>query len=263
MIMKAKKTLVNTKTRPQTPIEDIETPKRTPQKDTFIPSPIIYNREDMKDLFFIVKGQFRKGVEPSFINTATGDVSYVGGYNPESDTTENWYMCLDKVTFHCVGCGSDLKKVLHGVYTQIVKHKGQAKKYFKYVSDTTSDDYYETHYLGSTPLDHDQRAKKAEGRCPRTSPPMRCLYEAVYNMYGHYYDDFVEEMEDLAFSDLEKWKKENNPLNKTKKRLSKAPIKKSVETLETPVKEVEERPVKKLGKMKPKFGVKKLVPSVQ
>ena len=254
MIMKAKKTLVNTKTTPKTPIEDIETPKRTPQKDIFIPSPIIYNREDMKDLFFIVKGQYRKGVEPSFINTVTGDMSYVGGYDPESDTTENWYMCLDKVTFHCVGCGSDLKKVAHGVYTQIVKNKGQAKKYFKYVSDTTSDDYYETHYLGRTPLDHDQRVKKAEGKCPRTSPPMRCLYEAIYNRYGHYYDDLVEEMEDLAFSDLEEVLRNSKPINRTKKIMKKTPVQKV--DMETPKTPQVNTSLKKVNKVK--LGVRKL-----
>ena len=254
MIMKAKKTLVNTKTTPKTPVEDIEIPKRTPQKDTFIPSPIIYNREDMKDLFFIVKGQYRKGVEPSFINTVTGDMSYVGGYDPESDTTENWYMCLDKVTFHCVGCGSDLKKVAHGVYTQIVKNKGQAKKYFKYVSDTTSDDYYETHYLGRTPLDHDQRVKKAEGKCPRTSPPMRCLYEAIYNRYGHYYDDLVEEMEDLAFSDLEEVLRNSKPINRTKKIMKKTPVQKV--DMETPKTPQVNTSLKKVNKVK--LGVRKL-----
>ena len=254
MIMKAKKTLVNTKTTPKTPVEDIETPNRTPQKDTFIPSPIIYNREDMKDLFFIVKGQYRKGVEPSFINTVTGDMSYVGGYDPESDTTENWYMCLDKVTFHCVGCGSDLKKVAHGVYTQIVKNKGQSKKYFKYVSDTTSDDYYETHYLGRTPLDHDQRVKKAEGKCPRTSPPMRCLYEAIYNRYGHYYDDLVEEMEDLAFSDLEEVLRNSKPINRTKKIMKKTPVQKV--DMETPKTPQVNTSLKKVNKVK--LGVRKL-----
>ena len=252
MIIKAKKTLVNTKT---TPVEDIKTPKITPQKDTFIPSPIIYNREDMKDLFFIVKGQYRKGVEPSFINIVTGDMSYVGGYNPESDTTENWYMCLDKVTFHCVGCGSDLKKVAHGVYTQIVKNKGQAKKYFKYVSDTTSDDYYETHYLGRTPLDHDQRVKKAEGRCPRTSPPMRCLYEAIYNRYGHYYNDLVEEMEDLAFSDLEEVLRNSKPINRTRKIMKKTPRVQKVD-METPKTPQMNTSLKKVNKVK--LGVRKL-----
>ena len=242
--------------------KNIGTPNTTPAKTVerrkvvTPPISITHDGDSMKDLFFIVKGQYRKGVEPSFVNKVSGDVSHIGGYDPSSATTENWYMLMDKITFQCYSCGSDFNKVLKAVRTLIIKHKGSAKKYFKYVSDTTSDDYYETHYLGHTPLNHDQRVKKAEGRCPRTSPIMQELYKAVYEEYGDYYKDQISEMEDLAYSDLEEWKKENRPINKTKKRLANTKVQKPV--METP-KQSEVDTTSKKVKPKVKLGVKKLV----
>lgn len=268
MILKTKKTLVSNTVdiNDVTPKKETSSPtKNTSQDTTSTPQRVVgdeythHEGDSMRDLFFIVKGQYRKGVEPSFINRATGDVSYVGGHNPDDPNTEEWYMCLDKVTFNCVACGGDLKKVAHAVYTQIMKRGGSAKKYFKYVSDTTSDDYYEVTYLGHEPLTSDKRSKKAEGRCPRTSPPMRCLYNAVYKWYGDYYCDLIAEMEDLAYKDLEVVKKEKRPINKTRKILSKTPIRK-VEVEEektTPTPEVNNT-LKKVVRPHKKLGVKKL-----
>ena len=239
--------LVKKKTLDKTPV--IDTPKKedTLNRTVFRPDTLLRHEGDsMRDLFFIVKGQYKKGVEPSFINSVTGDVSHVGGYNPYNDDTTNWYMCLDKMTFYCVACGSDFNKVLHSVYSQIMKFKGSAKKYFKHVCKVTSDDYYEVTYLGHKPLSPDQRSKKAEGRCPRVSPPMRCLYNAIYTYYGEYFSDEVAEMEDQAYKDLEEVLRDSKPINKTRKILKKAGgIKKTCG--ETPSKEkevIEERPHK-------------------
>ena len=233
------------------------TPTETPVKERTIipPLSITHDNNSMRGLFFVVKGQFRKGVEPSFVNQATNDVSYIGGYDPSRPETSEWYMLLDKVTFHCVACGSDFNKVLRGVYTIINRYKGDAKKYFKHISDTTSDDYYETHYLGKRPLSREEVVKKAEGRCPRVSPVMRSLYSAIYSSYGQYYSEEIEEMEDLAYHDLEEVLRESKPINKTKKRLAKTKIQKI--EMETP-KSVEVTPKKKMVKPKVKLGVKKL-----
>ena len=258
MIMKKKKTVV------KTPVV-IDTPKEvsSPTKNTSTPDRVVkpyvndLDGDSMRGLFFIVKGQYRKGVAPSFVNDATGDVSYVGGYDPNRPDTENWYMCIDKVTYQCTSCGSDLDKVLKSVYNMIMKYKGSSKKYFKHVSDTTSDDYYETHYLGRSPLTPDQRSKKAEGRCPRTSQPMRCLYNAVYEYYGDFFSEQVQEMEDQAYRDLEEVIKQSRPINKTRKIMKKTPVQKvEMETPKTPEKGVNTK-LKKLGKTK--LGVKKLV----
>ena len=158
--------------------------------------------DNMRGLFFIVKGQYKKSARPSVVNSVSKDTMWLGGYDPYNADTEEWYMLMDNKTFHCVMCGSDLKKVLQGVYDLIIRYDGVAKKYFKHVSSTTSDDYYETHYLGHQPLTHDQRVKKAEGRCPRVSPVMRCLYESVFKEYGDFYIEEVEEMENKAYNDL-------------------------------------------------------------
>lgn len=250
MILKKK-----TNTTPkETPI-NTTTPKRRQQVIT-PPLSITHDDDSMKDLFFIVKGQYRKGVEPSFVNRVSGDVSYIGGYDPSSNDTETWYMVMDKITFHCFSCGSDFNKVLNAIHTVIMKYKGSAKKYFKHVSDTTSDDYYEVHYLGRTPLTPEQRSKKAEGRCPRVSPVMQEHYKAIYEMYGDFYRDQIEEVEDLAYSDLEEVIRDSRPINKTKKRLGKTKAPK-VE-METPKESVTQTLEKKVVKPKVKLGVKKL-----
>ena len=211
-------------------------------------------KDDMRGLFFIAKGQYRKA-EPSFTNKVSGSVSYLGGYDPRDKNTTEWYMLMDNKTFHCIACGSSLDSMLKAVRNTIVKSKGVAKRYFKYVSSVTSDDYYETHYLGHKPLSLDQLSKKAEGRCPRVSPVMRCLYEAVYEEYGDYYSDEIEEMEDLAYEDL----REEKPIHKTRKLVSKNKPKLGlVKTAPKEEKVVEVAPPKKLGKTKVKMGVKKL-----
>lgn len=248
MIMKKK--VVKT-TTPVTPKKENTSSTKTPVRSA-TPSVITHDGDSMRGLFFIVKGQYSRGLEPSFVNKVSGDVNHIGGYDPYNKDTENWYMLMDKITFQCLACGSDLNKIVKGVYTAIMKRKGSAKKYFKHVSDTTSDDYYEVHYLGHTPLNHDQRVKKAEGRCPRVSPIMREIYSAVYNEYGDFFRDLIEEQEDLAYENL----KEEKPINKTRKLVSKNKLKTHME--KTPTQQVETQTPKKLVKTKTKLGVKKL-----
>lgn len=210
--------------------------------------------DNMRGLFFIVKGQYRKGVAPSYVNKATNETGWIGGYDPYSDTTEEWYMLMDCKTFHCLACGSDFNRVLKGVYTAIVKHKGVAKKYFKHVCGITSEDYYETHYLGRRPLTHEERVKKAEGKCPRVSPAMRELYQNIYDEYGDFFRDEIERMEDLAYSELE----EEKPHKKAKKLVSKTKPKGAKVEMTTPKQEVIKTTPSKLVKPKVKTGFKKL-----
>ena len=212
--------------------------------------------DSMKNLFFIVKGQYKKGAEPSFTNKVNNEVSFIGGYDPYDPSTPNWYMLMDCKTYHCIACGGNLDKILKAVYNTVMTHKGSAKKYFKHISEVTSDDYYETHYLGHRPLTTEERVNKAEGRCPRVSPVMRCMYEHIYNEFGEYYSDEVEEMVDKAYADLEEWLRENKPLNKTKKRIGKNKLRKTV--TETPKKE-EVTPIKKASKPKVRLGMKKII----
>lgn len=199
------------------------------------------NRDDMRGLFFIVKGQHKRD----------NDEISISGYDPFDPQTDNWYMLLDNKTFHCVSCGSDFNKVLRGVHTAIKRHKGVAKNYFRSVCKYTSEDYYEVHYLGHRPLDDTERAKKAVGRCPRVSPKMKTIYQKVYDTYGDFYEDEIREMEDLAYGVL----KERTPLGKSKK------LKKGVKTVVmTPreTKVLDTSTPRKLGKIKPKLGLKRI-----
>ena len=168
-------------------------------------------KEDMRGLFFIVKGRHDIGGKCD-----DEDGINIKGYNPFDPNTDEWYMVMDKETFYCFACGSDLKKVLKGVRTFITKFKTR-KRYFKHVCEVTSEDYYEVHYLGHSPLTPEQVSKKVVGRCPRVSPAMKKVYKKVYDTYGDYYREEIEEQEDLAYEEL----KGDTPFNKTKKLVKK------------------------------------------
>lgn len=195
------------------------------------------NSDSMRGLFFIIKGQHRNKLSPAFVNKVTGDTCYIGGYDPYSDETEEWYQLIDRRCFHVVCCGGSLEKVLNGVRTMILKYKGSAKRYIKYVSQTTSDDYYETHYLGKSPLTPEQRSKKAEGRCPRTSPIMRCMYEEIDRCFGDFCSEEITEIEDSAYKELA----DSRPINKSRKLLNRSGLLKNNQ-VSTPNKPVLKKP---------------------
>lgn len=165
-------------------------------------------KEDMRGLFFIVKGQYQKD------NSEDGVC--ISGYDPYAPNTTEWYMLMDNVTYYCIACGSDLKKVLGGVKRAITKHKTR-ERYFKFVCEVTSEDYYETHYLGHAPLTPEQRANKMEGRCPRVSPAMKTLYGKIYDHYGDFFSDLIEAEEYTAYEAL----KGQTPFKKSKKLVKK------------------------------------------
>lgn len=201
-------------------------------------------KEDMRGLFFVVKGQYKKD----------NNVVCISGYDPSDENTKEWYQVMDCKTFHSIACGTNFNKVLHSVYTYIKKYKGNAKLYFKHVCKVTSEDYYEVNYLGKRPLTSEQISKKVVGRCPRVSPTMKTLYGAVYKAYGDTYEEEIKDMEDLAYNDL----KGDRPLRKTQKLVKKHSDKKMLmETPKTSMEEIVTTP-KRLVKPKVKMGVKKL-----
>lgn len=180
--------------------------------------------EDMRGLFFIMKGQYKKGVEPSYINT-NGGVSYIGGYDPYY-TSEEWFMLIDTRTFQCHSSSSSLHKVLKSAYNIIVRNKGNAKRYFKAISDVPYG----------------------------VSKSMRELREHVYEEFGHYFSDEIKEMEDLAYEVV----KEEKPLNKARKLVSKNKTKIGLVTTPSKKEMVMETPTPKMVKPKVKMGVKRL-----
>lgn len=162
--------------------------------------------EDMRGLFFIVKGQYRKGAGDSVVNRVTGDTMYLGGYDPEDPETPEWYMCMDRERYIPFCCGSDYNKVLNSVRKTIARYKTR-DKYFRMVrslSQTTQ------------------------------SPIMVEHYKRVEEEFGDYFNDDIERMEDLAFGDV----RNSDPVLRARKR-SKLKKKTPVVVQDTP-KEVQE-----------------------
>ena len=183
-------------------------------------------KDEMRDIFFIIKGQHKKGVEPSVKDNTTGDVTYIGGYDPYSDDTAEWYQLVDNITYNTICCGSDLDKVLRGVYTTIKHFKGSVKKYVKYVEKSDT----------------------------KTSKVMVVLKKHIYNEYGEYYEEDIKRMEDLAYNDM----KEEKPVFKNRKLMTKVKTNTSMVLEETPNKKVTETPTPKKVMPKARLGLKKL-----
>lgn len=182
-------------------------------------------KEDMRGLFSIIKGQYSNKTGEGFSNDINNTTMYIGGYDPYSPDTTEWYQAMDNVNFKCIGCGGDYNKVLRSVYNTIKHHKGSVKNYLKHTKNT-----------------------------PATPPITRSLYERVIKEYGAYFSDDILDMEDLAYSEL----REDTPLKKTKKLVKKIRCEDTSNTTTNSVKVLDNMTPKKLVKTKPKLGIKKL-----
>lgn len=199
---------------------------------------LISKKEDMRDLFTIQKGQYKKDNSPDDI--------CVSGYDPNNSNTNEWYQVCDTVVWYTFYAGSSYAKALEAV-KRCIKQFRDREEYFKYVCEITSEDYYGVHYLHQAPLSDDSRASKAcDGRCPRTSPSTKALRQKIYDTYGEFYRDALVEIEDEAYEEL----KRDTLLNNTSKKLIKRKSESTTPTEEKPkklfktkkeVKEVEER----------------------
>lgn len=130
----------------------------------------------MQELFFIIKGQYtpKKGIE---------------SFDPTNSDTMEWYQVRDKYTYHCIACSCNLEKVLHAIFSTTQYFKGNVEEYFKCVQDTTTEDYYNVHYLNKPPLTPEQRSK-SEKRT-RVSVKSKEMFKEIYNSYGDFYADEV------------------------------------------------------------------------
>lgn len=196
--------------------------------------------DTMRGLFFIIKGRHVPKLPPTYINKVNGEVGYLGGYDPHRECDEDWYFVMDRKCYHSIYGGHDFDKAVKAIYKTIVKFKGVAKNYFREVSRLTSDDYYEVHYLGHSPLTPERRAKKCEGRCPRTSPIMADMYRNIDSLWGNVFEDYVVEQEDLAYRSIE----DDKPLNKSRRLVNKA--RKSIGLV--PVSQEVKKPLKRVEK---------------
>lgn len=152
-------------------------------------------KESLRGLFYIVKGHYVKNKAPRFWNEVSETDNYIGGYDPDREDTEEWYMVLDSETFRCHGAVSTLLGAGNIIRHIILKHKTK-EHYF-----TTLEQYENT-----------------------VSPTHRRLHQEVYNTYGDYFSQYVKDVEDSAYNEV----RNNTPVmkarNKKKRSLSKVVV---------------------------------------
>lgn len=157
-------------------------------------------REDLRGLFYIVKGNYQP-IAPK-VMCGDGVERFIGGYDPCKENGKEWYRVLDNEVFFCSYAGGDYSKALEVIKNQIVHFKSR-KRYFKWVSEVSSEDYYFTHYLKKAPFTYDQHLKRCEGRTPRVSVAMKALEREILNEYGLFFNEDVEIIEDEAYDKID------------------------------------------------------------
>lgn len=166
------------------------------------------SEETLKDLFFIVKGQYHSedGIE---------------SHNPDNPECSEWYVLMDNIVFNTVACGSSLTKVLGSLENTLRKYKTR-KRYFKMLDKYTTEDYYRVHYEGLPPYTEVQLKELRNGRRTKVSTPMKQLYKEVYTAYGDYFSEEVEEIEEMVYNSTQF----QTPLERNKKLQKRKPLKK-------------------------------------
>lgn len=199
----------------------------------------------MRGLFVIVKGQYSK-TAPA-VECRDGESRFIGGYDPANKDTTEWYQLMDRVTFETISCGSSLKQMTNRLTKTIVLFNNDMDAYLSHFNNTYEDD-----------------AGKVSRRVT-VSPITRMMMEKVMDLYGDYYDDLIEEAEELAIKELANNKpkktvkktaeevpsKSKKPLKKSKPNKSVACTKEVLKTDEDEVVIFDEPPKKKVVKKKP------------
>lgn len=162
--------------------------------------------DSMVGLFMIVKGQYRK-TAPS-VTCRDGEDRFIGGYNPESEDTSEWYQLMDRVTYVTISCGSSLEQMTNCITRTIIHHKNDRNSYLA----TKGHNIYED---DAGTLSHRVLV----------SPITKMLMEKVEEFYGDYYDDIIKEAEDKALEELSN-KSKSSP--KKLKTIKSTPVKKGV-----------------------------------
>lgn len=143
--------------------------------------------ESLRGVFYIVRGGHRKDKAPRFFNEVSENYSWIGGYDPEDTTNQEWYMLMDNVLFMCQAASSDINVVLKAAERCITKYKTKEN----YIEVMRSLDAYR--YQSAT---------------------QKRLEQEVYKHYGDYFRPELEEVEERAYAFL----KENTPVMKARRR---------------------------------------------
>lgn len=181
-------------------------------------------KESLRGLFYIVKGHYVKNKAPRFWNEVSASYNDIGGYDPEREDTEEWYMVYDNETFRCHGAVSTLLGAGNIIRHIILKHK-------------TKEDYFTT----------------LEQYEVSPSPTHLRLQQEVYNTYGDYFKQYVKDVENRAYTSI----RENTPTKKARKRfIKRTPVTVEVTPVSTPTPITEDTedltPKKKTKGLKPR-----------
>lgn len=160
-------------------------------------------------MFYIIKGKYHRGVGQKFFNKASQSDNWIGGYDPTSPTTEEWYQLKEVRTHLTLAASQHYDRVLEKVKDYINTYHTKEALY---------------KMLDSINYGLDR------------SKTSRCLCEQVFNTYGHHFSADVRRMEDEAYMVV----RDNaiNPMyKKVRSRLKKANTTEVTHTKETPVKD--------------------------
>ena len=168
----------------------------------------------LEDIFYIVKGQYLQQLPKAQIGE---EEKFIGGYDPENKNTIDWYRVLDNRTFFTLCAGPSLESCLKTL-TRTVKKVKTVEGYYKYLSTYTTEDYYQTHFLGREGMSSKEAAERAssEGKQMRTGAVQKAYERAVFNAYGDYFEEEVKEAVRKGLEEADRPKK----LVKRVKRLS-------------------------------------------
>lgn len=149
-------------------------------------------KENLRGLFYIVKGHYVKNKAPRFWNEVSASYNDIGGYDPDREDTEEWYMVFDNEEFRCHGAVSTLQGAGNIIRRIILKHRTK-EHYFTALEQ----------YENMVSLIHQR------------------LHQEVYNTYGDYFSQYVKDVEESAYREV----RNNTPVmkarNKKKRSLSK------------------------------------------
>lgn len=146
------------------------------------------HRETMGGKFFIIKGQYGRGIEP-LAACPDGEGRFIGGYNPYLKGTNEWYQLVDRKNYVTTICGGDIKKVLEGYRKMVV---------------SCGDDFsvYEERNPKYLEYEDDEKRPQRHKRCT-TSKVGTWIAQAVEREWGDYLEDELDTAYREAAKELE------------------------------------------------------------
>lgn len=142
----------------------------------------------LNNVFYVVKGQYQKGLAPVCFYEEKGETLYLGGFNPYSENTVEWYGLYDNITHRCYGCGN-----LDSIFSALRKVVKLYRNKEKLIKAYNSGEY-------------------------RVSKAQKVLHEGIFNEFGDYLREEIEEIVDESFEEI----KNDTPFNRAKKRMKRS-----------------------------------------